>query len=877
MQEGDALRHRLPIRLRAPRFRPQPLGPVENSMSGPRLTFSLLFLVLGLHSTLLGQALTGQRIAISAGHGYYWHSSLGWTTQRPLIDGLIEDVHTNEITMDYLVPLLERAGAQIIPCRPRTRSEEELILDDDQGAPTFAASGGFFSSGFAGFGGGTYRFALTNPAGGEEASYSFSTSSDGVLPVYINYRSGTNRSTATRIVIEHAAGASERFINQRRDGSRWVYVGRFPFRANEAARVLVSNQAPIGSVVVADAVKIGDGLGSIVRGAGVSGRPRWLEASRYHAEYFGAPSSVWNSISGGQDNSDDVTCRPRYAEWWGADLFLSLHTNAGGGSGTSTWIHNTSPTPGSSLLRSLVHNRLITDIRSNWDSGWIDRGLQSANFGEIRELNTMPGCLVELAFHDDIGGDIEDIHHPEFRRISGRALYRAIQEYLAPGMPFSLEAPRALRVRNDGQGNLTATWSAVSGASGYLVRRSSDGFAFDDGIVVNSTNYTFSGLGHGELRYVTVASINAGGTGLDSEPIGARLAPGGLAPLLMVQGFDRRDRFVKALENPKDGVAINGAAIDAVIAAGYPFDSCTNEAVRDLLVPLGSYPCVGWICGEESTADDSFDNLEQSRLINYIGTGGNFFFSGAEVGWDLDAQGAFLDRFFYQSILGQDYVADDAGTYFTQAQNSGPLAGLPIMQFSDGSNGYDVDFPDVVTPSVAGAGSIILRYSTGTGAAVIHGNGRVLGLGFPMEAIVNPDHRRILMERILAQLCPLPLGSPNPPLAAGVFSNVPLQFPGRAGDTYIAAAAFTTSPGISTGDGRWVPLNQDALFALIQGPQNVFGNLIGTLDASGSSNLTISLPPIPTISGLSFVMSALAVDGAAQISVIAPWRRMTIQ
>ena len=58
--------------------------------------------------------LAGKRIAVSPGHGYYWHSSLGWTTQRGDIDGLIEDIHTAQIANRYLIPLLENMGAEVV-------------------------------------------------------------------------------------------------------------------------------------------------------------------------------------------------------------------------------------------------------------------------------------------------------------------------------------------------------------------------------------------------------------------------------------------------------------------------------------------------------------------------------------------------------------------------------------------------------------------------------------------------------------------------------------------------------------------------------------------------------------------------------------------
>ena len=59
---------------------------------------------IALSQPLAAQALAGRRVVVSPGHGYYWHSSLGWTTQRGVIDGLIEDVHTNEIMFDHVLP-----------------------------------------------------------------------------------------------------------------------------------------------------------------------------------------------------------------------------------------------------------------------------------------------------------------------------------------------------------------------------------------------------------------------------------------------------------------------------------------------------------------------------------------------------------------------------------------------------------------------------------------------------------------------------------------------------------------------------------------------------------------------------------------------------
>ena len=43
---------------------------------------------------------------------------------------------------------------------------------------------------------------------------------------------------------------------------------------------------------------------------------------------------------------------------------------------------------------------MISDLRAAWDPGWVNRGQKSSNLGELRELSTMPGVLLEIAFHD---------------------------------------------------------------------------------------------------------------------------------------------------------------------------------------------------------------------------------------------------------------------------------------------------------------------------------------------------------------------------------------------------------------------------------------------------------------------------------------------
>ena len=79
-----------------------------------------------------------------------------------------------------------------------------------------------------------------------------------------------------------------------------------------------------------------------------------------------------------------------------ADFFLSVHINAGGGTGYESYIHPfaSSKTKG---ITTEVHGRIG---RFYSEAGFANRGLKQKNFAVLRET-TMPAMLVENLFIDD--------------------------------------------------------------------------------------------------------------------------------------------------------------------------------------------------------------------------------------------------------------------------------------------------------------------------------------------------------------------------------------------------------------------------------------------------------------------------------------------
>lgn len=93
--------------------------------------------------------------------------------------------------------------------------------------------------------------------------------------------------------------------------------------------------------------------------------------------------------------STDLNERCKYANENGADVFLSIHVNAGGGTGFESYIHPTANVETRNIQNS-IHFHL-----GNWfkSQGFRDRGKKAANYAVLRET-VMPAVLLECLFID---------------------------------------------------------------------------------------------------------------------------------------------------------------------------------------------------------------------------------------------------------------------------------------------------------------------------------------------------------------------------------------------------------------------------------------------------------------------------------------------
>lgn len=107
--------------------------------------------------------------------------------------------------------------------------------------------------------------------------------------------------------------------------------------------------------------------------------------------------SDYNNVTVKMSRTDDsyvtLTDRTSSANAWGADYFLSIHINAGGGEGYEDYIY-----PGISGVTKAYQSNIHSEVMKLVN--FKDRGMKTANFHVLRE-SSMPALLTENGFIDN--------------------------------------------------------------------------------------------------------------------------------------------------------------------------------------------------------------------------------------------------------------------------------------------------------------------------------------------------------------------------------------------------------------------------------------------------------------------------------------------
>ena len=406
------------------------------------------------------QGLFGRHIALWNSHGWYYENSLHrWEWQRARNFQIVEDIFPTSYVLQYLVPMLENAGANTFLPRERDFNTNEVIVDNDDPASGYSENGSWenggtgyavgekpYVSGDNPFVMGTYRKRLANDQYAS-VEYKPNIPEDGEYCVYISYHHDPNNVNDAKYTVYHAGGRTEFLVNQQMGGETWIYLGKFKFLENGDGRVEIkANRLSQSKYITTDAVRFGGGMGDIQRNGLISGRPRWVEAARYYLQYAGMPEMVYNIHQDTVDYNDDYKSRGEWVNYLkGApfgpnanrdtaglgipiDLSFAFHTDAGTTrndtvigtlliysrrGGETNW---DAPSDSAELtfpdgqsryvnrdLADILQTQIVEDIKAKYDPAWNRRGMWDSGYSEAWRPN-VPAALLELHSHHNFPG-----------------------------------------------------------------------------------------------------------------------------------------------------------------------------------------------------------------------------------------------------------------------------------------------------------------------------------------------------------------------------------------------------------------------------------------------------------------------------------------
>ena len=552
------------------------------------------------------KGLDGRNIALWASHGrYYDQSQQRWQWQRPCLFQTVEDLYTSSYILPFLVPMLENAGAYVMMPRERDTNPVELVIDndpsyEDTGMPGYRGAGRYSETGswsdagkgfadkkeiYTGndnpFSMGTARQAKCISGQGGKismAKWEPDFPSRAEYAVYVSYKSLPNSTESARYTVNHLGGNTTFIVNQKTGGGTWIYLGTFEFDAG--CSVTLDNVCPAdrkftaGSVVSADGVKFGGGMGNIARyrqgeailTAETSGLPRYTEAARYWLQWAGMDSTVFSQNKMKDDYRDDLFSRGSWVDYISGgsrvnpgkpglgipvDLAFALHSDAGtvqndsiigtlaifsSRSDYSRKLPSGEPMMTSREFADIMQSQIVNDLRTQADSTWTRRQIWDRGYRESR-TPPVPTVLMESLSHQNFA-DMRFGLDPAFRFIFSRAIYKGMLKYLSNryGCQYTVQplpVNSFAAILKDG-GKVELSWKETidtieptAAPDGYILYTRVDGRGFDDGKIIRNT-YSRDGrictsidIDPGHIYSFRIAAYNDGGKSFPSETLAA--------------------------------------------------------------------------------------------------------------------------------------------------------------------------------------------------------------------------------------------------------------------------------------------------------------------------------------------------------------------
>lgn len=555
--------------------------------------------------------LDGKNIAMWQSHGWYFEPKLNrWEWQRARIFETVEDLYTQSYVLPFLMPMLENAGAYVMSPRERDINLNEVIVDADGylAQPFYREVSGAESWKDASICGFAYKKATLengdNPfkdggvriintvSGNEDASiakWQPQLPEAGEYAVYVSYASLPNSAPDALYRIHSRSGVSEFKVNQKMGGGTWIYLDHFAFdKDGDGAPVieLVNVSSTKGTVVTADAIKVGGGIGNVARKVEEgepemeydyvkSGYPRFTEAARYWMQWAGVPDSIYSPSANVNDYTDDYKARGAWVNYLMGgssmlpnykglnipiDLSLAFHTDAGTTmndsiigtlsiyySDNGSKYANGTPRYASRMLTDSIVTDIVDDIRAAYEPKWTRRAMWDKTYYEAR-VPQVPALLLELLSHQNFA-DMKYGLDPSFRFTVSRSIYKGMLKFIAnrDNRPYIVQPLpiNTFAIEHKGQGVYRLSWNPTEDKQEttatpvyYIVQERVDDGEFKTIAKVSNAEYIVN-INDNKIYSYRVIAGNDGGVSFPSEVLALCNNGDDSKMVTIVNGFTR--------------------------------------------------------------------------------------------------------------------------------------------------------------------------------------------------------------------------------------------------------------------------------------------------------------------------------------------------
>lgn len=744
------------------------------------------------------QGLFGRNIALWNSHGLYYdknNDKIRW--QRPTLFGTVEDMLSTQIVLNYLLPMLRGAGAQVYMPRERDWHSEGVELFSTKQLNNSATQQYSDTLIFKGI--------ITNPD---------------TYWVRVAYPVGC-KATQLQCEVLHGGVITKYQINTTIGGDTWLYLD--PLYIKDSIEVRFYNQA---DKKYWDITRVYVGGGCSVLDDNL---PAFVDAAVYYLRQYGAPDSILYHQKPEKDNDyyDDLYGRSKWTNYLSGgsqvnpdypgvgiplDLSLAVHTDAGVGTLDSligTLLVCTSDSLAPTGYNQLTNNdfanyalkQIVEDLRVTFKIEWPSRGIWHRSYVETR-VPAAPALIVELLSHQNFA-DMRYAHHPAFQFTVARAIYKASLRYLSEMygtgyvvQPLPITTFSAV-LKED---SVQLSWKPAvdklepsAFPTTYKVYTRKEDGSFDNGMLVKGTSCTLP-IEKDVLYRYKVTALNQGGESFPSEELSVCQLTDAKGEALIINAFDRVSSphyfvneteagFVHELDygipyhydlsfvghqyefnqkvkykndsNPGWGASGRDTAMviqgntfnypyihgKALRENGYSFSSCSKNAVTK----INNYDVVDLILGEQCDTPlfELYPTNLQQALFEYVQQKrSKLIITGAYVASSKKSE-LFMQKGLRYKLL-QDSATQN-GLLYAESQKM-----FYNLQIWPNTKQYFVQNVEALSPIDTNSETLLYYADTNLPAAITVGKkSKIVVAGFPFECIIGDEPRRYLMKLLL--------------------------------------------------------------------------------------------------------------------------------